>query len=145
MLPECKKKQDLSILSPTLGRKMKAVSLNSPQVKRKALIHDSSDDEVDTKSQSKYLKTHENFEKNLHEELLLIFKSKKNKEKMLPIIEQTFKYRRNIIENNNTVFLDLLDKFKYPTDVKNVSYNNRFLFKVIYKFNYLSLKWSLAY
>ena len=64
---------------------------------------------------------------------------------MLPIIEQTFKYRRNIIENYNTVFLDLLDKFKYLTDVKNVSYNNRFLFKVIYKFNYLSLKWSLAY
>jgi hypothetical protein len=124
---------------------MNAVSLNSPQVKRKAIIHDSSDDEVDTKSQSKYLKTHENFEKSLHEELLLIFKSKKNKEKMLPIIEQTFKYRRNIIENNNTVFLDLLDKFKYLTDVKNVSYENRFLFKVIYKLNFLSLKWSLAY
>jgi len=124
---------------------MNAVSLNSPQVKRKAIIHDSSDDEVDTKSQSKYLITHENFEKNLHEELLLIFKLKKNKEKMLPIIEQTFKYRRNIIENNNTVFLDLLDKFKYLTDVKNVSYNNRFLFKVIYKLNFLSLKWSLAY
>jgi hypothetical protein len=86
MLQECKKKQDLSILSPTLGRKMNAVSLNSPQVKRKAIIHDSSDGEVDTKSQSKYLKTHENFEKNLHEELLLIFKSKKNKEKMLQII-----------------------------------------------------------
>jgi hypothetical protein len=49
MLPECKNKQDLSILSPTLGRKMNAVSLNSPQVKRKAIIHDSSDDEVDTK------------------------------------------------------------------------------------------------
>jgi hypothetical protein len=47
---------------------MNAVSLNSPQVKRKAIIHDSSDDEVDIKSQSKYLKT-QNFEKNLHEEL----------------------------------------------------------------------------
>ncbi len=68
ILPECKKKLELSILSPTLGRKMNAVSLNSPQVKRKAIIHDSSDDEVDIKSQSKYLKT-QNFEKNLHEEL----------------------------------------------------------------------------
>jgi hypothetical protein len=63
---------------------------------------------------------------------------------MLPIIEQTFKYRRNIIENNNTVFLDLLDKFKYLTGVKNVSYNNRFLFKVIYKLIFkLEMEFSL--
>ncbi len=39
---------------------------------------------------------------------------------MKTIVEQTFKYRRSIIENGSSQFLDLLNQFKYLTDVNNV-------------------------
>jgi hypothetical protein len=53
---------------------------------------------------------------------VVLFYSKKHKEKMPSLVEQTFVYRRSIIENNNGAFLDLLDQFKYLTDTKNVNY-----------------------
>ena len=59
--------------------------------------------------------------KSLSEELVVLFYSKKHKEKMPSLVEQTFVYRRSIIENNNGAFLDLLDQFKYLTDTKNVN------------------------
>ena len=52
-------------------------------------------------------------EANLHEELILIYKSKKNK-------DQTFKYRRSVIESSNSKFFDLFDQFKFLSDIKNV-------------------------
>ncbi len=56
------------------------------------------------------------------EELVVLFYSKKHKEKLPSLVEQTIVYRRCIIENNNGDFLYLLDQFKYLTDTKNVNY-----------------------
>ena len=39
---------------------------------------------------------------------------------MIPIIEQTFKYRRSLIESSNCRFDELINQFKYLIDVKNV-------------------------
>ncbi len=104
------------------------MKLGSPQIKRKVVNVD--DDEIlsskltkkaDNKASSDIFKPiNTNLEKHLHDELLAIFKTKKNREKMITIVEQTFKYRRSIIENSSFQFLDLLDQFKYLTDVQNV-------------------------
>jgi hypothetical protein len=103
-------------------------NLGSPQIKRKVVNVD--DDEIlsskltkkaNNKASSDIFKPiNTNLEKHLHDELLAIFKTKKNREKMITIVEQTFKYRRSIIENSSFQFLDLLDQFKYLTDVQNV-------------------------
>ena len=103
----------------------------SPQVKRKEFKIESSDDEDFCSQINKTQRKSESnafiyqggisLEKNLHDELILLCKSKKNKEKIITLIEETFKYRRNIIENSNSDFLDLIDKFYYLSDIKNVS------------------------
>jgi len=104
------------------------MKLGSPQIKRKVVNVD--DDEIlsskltkkaDNKASSDIFKPiNTNLEKHLHDELLAIFKTKKNREKMITIVEQTFKYRRSIIENSSFQFLDPLDQFKYLTDDQNV-------------------------
>jgi hypothetical protein len=101
-----------NVVSPSPNRKMKA----SPSVKRK--LQDASEDKS---NKSKLIKK-SNIDKSLSEELVVLFYSKKHKEKMPSLVEQTFVYRRSIIENNNGAFLDLLDQFKYLTDTKNVNY-----------------------
>jgi hypothetical protein len=103
-------------------------NLGSPQIKRKVVNVD--DDEILSSKLTKkannkassdiFNPINTNLEKHLHDELLAIFKTKKNREKMITIVEQTFKYRRSIIENSSFQFLDLLDQFKYLTDVQNV-------------------------
>jgi hypothetical protein len=60
----------------------------------------------------------------LSDELVLLFKSKKHKEKMPELVQQTFVYRRSIIDNNDRGFLVLLDDFRFLTDIKNVNYSN---------------------
>ena len=37
---------------------------------------------------------------------------------MIELVEQTFKFRRSIIENGSSQFFDLLEQFKYLTDIK---------------------------
>ena len=105
------------------------VKIGSPQIKRKVIKDDSDSDDEDLfekKSFEKKANTdlvkplNTNVDKHLHEELMAIFKSIKNKDKMIDIIEQTFKFRRSIIENGNSQFFDLLEQFKYLTDIKNV-------------------------
>ena len=105
-----------NVVSPSPNRKMKALALASPSVKRK--LQDASEDKS---NKSKLIKK-SNIDKSLSEELVVLFYSKKHKEKMPSLVEQTFVYRRSIIENNNGAFLDLLDQFKYLTDTKNVNY-----------------------
>ena len=39
---------------------------------------------------------------------------------MNEIIEQTFEFKRSIIKNGSIQFFDLLEQFKYLTDIKNV-------------------------
>ena len=55
---------------------------------------------------------------------MLLFKSKKHKEKMPELVQQTFVYRRSIIDNNDRGFLVILDDFRFLTDIKNVNYSN---------------------
>jgi hypothetical protein len=52
---------------------------------------------------------------------------------MITILEQTFKYTRSIIENSSFQFLDLLDQFKYLTDVQNV---REFIFSIFILFTF---------
>jgi hypothetical protein len=102
-------------LSPTINRKFGEFKLGSPPVKRKP----ANDDAVGRDNVSK-LKKNENLEKNLNEELVLMYKTRKNKDKMPSLIQQTFVYRRSVIENNNSNFQDIMDQFSYLTDLKNV-------------------------
>jgi hypothetical protein len=107
--------------------------LGSPSVKRK-IVSDQDEEKqilslpITKKTPKKpssdvFNRIDSSLEKNLHEELLAIFKTKKNRDKMITIVEQTFRYRRSIIENGSSQFLDLLNQFKYLTDVNNVREN----------------------
>jgi hypothetical protein len=79
----------------------------------------------------------------LSDELVLLFKSKKHTEKMPELVQQTFVYRRSIIENDKRGFVVLLDDFRFLTDIKNV--NNtlyeflilKFIFKLETEFSLL--------
>ena len=91
-LPSSGLHQPFSI-TPTLSRKFGDFKLSSPQVKRKP----SKDDYHDSDNSAK-LRKNENFAKHLHEELLLLYKTKKNKDQMPSLIQETFQYRRSLIE-----------------------------------------------
>ena len=103
---------------------------SSPREKRKEIVIESDDGEIKQSQKRPHQemnkeiesinKINTNVERNLHDELMLIYKSKKNKDKMIPIIEQTFKYRRSLIESSNCRFDELINQFKYLIDVKNV-------------------------
>jgi hypothetical protein len=49
-----------------------------------------------------------------------MYKTRKNKNKMPSLIKQKFVYRRSVIKNNKRTFQDIMDKFSYLTDLKNV-------------------------
>jgi len=115
---------------------MNNLSISSPQTKRRY------DDVEIPLSQSKLLKKVD-CDKSLSDEIVLLFKSKKHKEKMPELVQQTFVYRRSIIENDNRGFVVLLDDFRFLTDIKNV--NNalyeflilKFIFKLETEFSLL--------
>jgi hypothetical protein len=105
-----------SVFSPATNRKLSMVS--SPSLKRKL------NDESNVQSPAKMIKNNAQLDKNLNEELVLIYKSKKHAEKMPSLVEQTFLYRRSIIENTTCIFQDLLIQFEYLTHQKNVNTKN---------------------
>ncbi len=112
--------------SPGLSRKLLNVSIASPCSKRKSSSeHPSSKlirKEETVEKSSVNSKNKVDYENNLHVELLSLYKSKSStiKEKIPSMIEQTFKLRRSIIESENTNFCDLIERFNYLLDIKNV-------------------------
>ena len=107
----------LNVFSPTTTRKIQKLTIASPAAKRKH----AKPGEAELKS-AKIVKNG-NIDQMLSEELKDLYKSKKHKEKMPSLIQQTFTYRRSIIENNSGGFLDLMNECKFLTDIKNVTYH----------------------
>ena len=91
--------------SPNLSRILSSFIITSPQVKRKAA------NPLENNFISKHSKHELNSEKTLHDQLILIYKSKKNKEQMPALVEQTFSFRRSFIENSNKTFIELNEDF----------------------------------
>jgi acetolactate synthase small subunit len=112
----------LNVLSPSTSRKMNGLSLSSPGIKRKHHDVETINEQISA-SESKSVRR-VNCDKSLSKELVLLFNSKKHKEKMPELVQQTFVYRRSIIDNNDRGFLVLLDDFRFLTDIKNVNYSN---------------------
>lgn len=106
-----------NVFSPTTTRKIQNLTIDSPSSSKRK--HAESDE---AKLKSAKVVKNGNIDQMLSEELKELYKSKKHKEKMPSLVQQTFKYRRSIIENNSGTFLDLMNEFKFLTDIKNVSF-----------------------